>query len=154
MNPSPQREQNLEQAIHRALRDLPPRPAPHSLEQRVLAEIARRAALPWWRKSFVHWPVAARAAFVGLCIGVAAALVVSGVWIMAGAAPLREALVLHFAWIENLVAVAKAIGGVFEIMMRNIPALWLYGALAFVASMYVALFGLGAAAYRTLYAQR
>ena len=36
-------------------------------------------------------------------------------------------------------------------LFNRIPSLWLYGGLAFVGLMYVTLFGLGAAAYRTLY---
>jgi hypothetical protein len=44
------------------------------LEARVYCEIERRAALPWWRLSFAHWPLFARAAFLvmsGVLIGAA-----------------------------------------------------------------------------------
>ena len=47
MQPSPENHQEkLERAIHQTLRALPPRRAPRSLEDRVFAELARRAALP------------------------------------------------------------------------------------------------------------
>ena len=53
----------------------------------MLAELARRAALPWWRKSFAHWPMAARAAFVVLGAGIAAAFVFVAVSAQAGFEP-------------------------------------------------------------------
>jgi hypothetical protein len=36
--------------------------------------------------------------------------------------------------------------------MRHIPALWLYGTIVLFAGVYAMLVGLGAAAYRTLWA--
>lgn len=49
---------------NRLFRSLPNRAAPPSLEERVLAELARRASLPWWRRSYAAWPAPARAAFL------------------------------------------------------------------------------------------
>ena len=156
MTPSPDNQQNLERLIHRTLRELPPRRAPHSLEERVFAELTRRAALPWWRRSFAHWPVPARAVFLVLLAGVVKGVLVASVWMMAGFDPaqFREAFATQLIWMENGLAVVHAITGFVEIMFRNIPPLWLYGGLAFIASMYVAFFGLGAAAYKALYVQR
>lgn len=152
MKASPEDHQELERFVHRALRELPPRSAPRSLEQGVLAEIARRAALPWWRKSFNHWPVAARAAFLVLSLGIVKLALFGGVWAMAGfdSAQFRAAFAPQLAWMESGLAVVQAITAFFDIVLRNIPPLWLYGGLAFIGAMYVALFGLGAAAYRTL----
>lgn len=156
MNPSSDPHDKLERLIHRTLRELPPRRAPHTLEQRVLAEIERRAALPWWRKSFVHWPVAARAAFIVLSAGVVKLALLAGVWVMAGFdfAQFRDAFSTQVTWMENGLIVVRAIQDFFDIIVRNIPPLWLYGGLAIIGATYVALFGLGAAAYRTLYARR
>ena len=39
-----------------------------ALESRVLGELARRAAQPWWRRNFGHWPTLARAGFVTACL--------------------------------------------------------------------------------------
>lgn len=166
MMPNPdhrEREEKLERFVHRTLRELPGRRAPRALEQRVLAEIARRAGLPWYRKSFVHWPLAARAgfvtvcaAFVAACIGVVNVATTGSVWVMAGFDPAQFRMVFapQFLWMENGLAVVHAITGFFEIIGRNIPPLWLYGGLAFIATMYVTLVGLGAAAYKTLCVHR
>jgi hypothetical protein len=152
MIPPPDKHEKLEHLIHQTLRELPARRAPRSLEERVRAEIERRALLPWWRKSFAHWPVAARACFLLASVGVAKLGLWGAVWVMSGFdnAQFREAFAPQFTWMESGLAVVHAVTGFFDIMLRNIPPLWLYGGLAFVAATYFALFGLGAAAYRTL----
>ena len=159
MLPAPDKRPNpdpLESVIHRTLRELPARAAPRSLEQRVLAEIARRAALPWWRKSFAHWPLPARAAFLVALIGVVKLVLMAAVWVMAGfdVAQFREAFATQFSWMESGLTVVRAIVDVIEIVARSIPPLWLYGTLAIIGALYATLFGLGAAAYKTLFAQR
>lgn len=158
MIPSPDNHEKLEHLIHKTLRELPARRAPRSLEQRVLAEIERRALLPWWRKSFAHWPIAARACFLLASLGVIKVALWGAVWVMAGfdSAQFREAFAPQFTWMESGLALVHAITGFFDIMVRNIPPVWLYGSLAFIAATYFALFGLGAAAYRSfsLYTRR
>ena len=151
----PDHNEHLERLVHRTLRELPSRRAPRTLEQRVLAEVARRAALPWWRKSFAHWPIGARAGFLILCIGVVKLALMFGAWMMAGfdSTRFKESFAQAYSWLESGLAIAHAITGFFEIMFRNIPPLWLYGGLGFFALMYLAFFGLGAAAYKALHHQ-
>ena len=152
----PDRHEKLERLVHRTLREIPARRAPASLEARVLAELTRRAALPWWRQSFVHWPVPARAAFIVFSAGIVKLVLMASVWAMAGfdAAQFSAAFAQPVNWMESGLTVVNAIGGFFDILFRNIPPLWLYGGLAFLATMYATLFGLGAAAYKALYVQR
>ena len=155
MTPSPENHEKLARLIHRTLRDLPERRAPRSLEQRVQAELARRAALPWWRLGFAHWPLPARAAFVPLAGGIVALVLLFSGRMTAGLdTEARETLAQPISWFESVLTVASAIGNFCEIILRSIPPLWLYGGLAFCAAMYAALFGLGTAAYRTLQAHR
>ncbi len=155
MNP-PDPQDNLERIVHQALRELPGRTAPRTLESRVLAELQRRAALPWWRKSFANWPVAARALFIVVSAGLVKLALVLGVWVMAGFdhAQFTAAFATPVAWMETGLSLARVVSEFFQVVERNIPPLWLYGGLAFLGMMYAALFGLGAAAYRTLYVSR
>jgi hypothetical protein len=152
MNPNLDPHQKLERLIHQTLRELPPRRAPASLEARVLAEVARRIALPWWRKSYAHWPVAARAAFLVLSFALAGLSAISAVWFMGGVdlQAYLDGFALQFAWLQNARAVIEAVRSFADIVARNIPPLWIYGAFAVVAATYFTLFGLGAAAYRAL----
>lgn len=155
MIPTPPNDEHLERLVHQTLRELPLRRAPRSLENRVQAEIARRAALPWWRKSFAHWPLAAQVGFIALSFGLVKLALSVGMWVMDGydSAQFTTVMAQQFAWLESLRAVARAIGSFCEIMVRNIPPLWLYGGLLVFAAMYATLFGLGAAAYKALRAQ-
>ena len=156
MTPTPEDQAKLERLIHHALRDLPERRAPISLEQRVRTEIARRAARPWWRHGFAHWPLAARGTFLVLSAGVVKLVLVLVAWATGGFEALawRETFAQPIAWLESGLTVAGAIGNSCEILVRSIPPLWLYGGLTFCAAMYAALYGLGAAAYRTYQTQR
>ena len=153
---NPHDEQKLERLIHRTLRELPSRKAPATLEERVMAEIARRAALPWYRQSFAHWPIAVRAVFVLGCAATVGAIWSATLWAAGGfeVAQLRVALASQLGWIESARALAGAVASFCEIVLRNIPALWLYGTLTVAGALYATFFGLGAAAYRSLYAHR
>lgn len=151
MKPSPE---ELEQLIHQTLRALPDRRAPRSLEGRVLAAIAARQALPWWKQSFAAWPIAVRIVFmVGSCALVAA---LAGAWMIYGAdQPDVSALMARpLAIVAALRELVHVVVGFGAMLLRHIPTLWLYGALAALFGMYVTLFGVGATAYRTLYANR
>lgn len=153
LRPDPRDPQaRLEQFVQRTLGGLPPRPAPRTLEQRVLAEIARRAALPWWRQSFTHWPVPARAFLVLALVGIVKLVLMATVWVMAGfdTASFQQAFAQPLAWWEGAQTLRNAIVGTGEAVVRSLPPLWLYGGLAFFATMYATLFGLGAAAYKLL----
>jgi hypothetical protein len=148
----PHDEARLERLIHQTLRDLPERRAPQTLEQRVLGEIARRATQPWWRQNFAHWPAGARLIFIGVSLAAIAFLM----WVAGGlnAAQARELFATPLAWIDTVRVVGHAVGDFASATFRSIPPLWLYGGLAIVGTLYVTLFGLGAAAYRAFYAPR
>jgi hypothetical protein len=151
MNKHTDLEQKLERAVSDALRGLPLLRAPGTLAGRVLNELQRRAALPWWRVSFAHWPAAPRVAFVVICAALVAATILGGVSALVGVRSLNEVAALVLSWLHPLLAVMSSAGGVAALLMRIIPPLWLYGGMTLGIMLYVALFGLGAAAYRTLY---
>ena len=147
--------EELEQFIHRELRSLPLRRAPHALESRVMAALERQAAITWYHKSWTYWPAAIRAAFLAVATSVTGGVIAAfylmfngvdvdaGVLIAAAGARLGFFAKLYHA----VVWVAEFTVNIFG----NIPPLWLYGGVALVAALYATFFGLGAAAYRTLY---
>lgn len=144
-------EQKLEQAMNQAFSGLPLRRAPATLEARVVGELQRRAALPWWRVSFANWPMGARIAFVLVCAALVAATILGGASAYLGGKPWNEAFALVLSWVHPVLAVMSSAGGLVALVVRVIPPLWLYGGLGLGILLYVTLFGLGAAAYRTLY---
>jgi hypothetical protein len=143
----------LEQLIHRELRALPARRAPHTLESRVLAEIERRATVAWYHKSWSYWPAAVRAAFLAVGTAVAGAAVTAFYLLSQGAAAEAVSNEVGFglSWISRLVAAGGWTVHFVQQLVGDIPTLWLYGGLAFVAAMYATFIGLGTAAYRYLY---
>lgn len=137
------------------LRSLPNRRAPSGLEARVLAEISRRAALPWWRKSFSHWPSAIRFSFLGLSV-IAAALLVTGFVMFgksAGAHVLSGGVANAQGWFflarDLAISARDRVGS----LVSSVPALWLYGGLAAVGTSFVTLAAFGAATYRVLWTE-
>ena len=73
-------EQQLEERLDRELKELPELQAPPALAARILSAVSRRAARPWYRRSWQAWPVTLQAAslpillamFGGLCWSVSA----------------------------------------------------------------------------------
>jgi hypothetical protein len=140
-----------EQFLDQALRELPLRHAPATLEARVFRELERRAALPWWYRGFASWPLATRAAFVALCGAIVGFSFLEGSWVTAGARILNGVGALTMSWIHPAVAATAWASEFSALLVRVVPSAWLYGVFAAGAMLYTALFGLGAAAYRTLY---
>ncbi len=151
MNTPMDSEEKLECLLTRELRALPLRRAPSTLESRVFNELARRAALPWWRRSFANWPMGPRIAFVLICVALIGATFLAGISAMVGVRSFSEAGAPLLSWMQPALAVMASVGGLAALLVRVIPPLWLYGSLAVGAMLYVTLFGLGAAAYRMLY---
>jgi hypothetical protein len=144
-------EQGLEQLLDRTLRELPLRPAPPSLEARVFAELRRRAALPWWRRSFAYWPLFARAGFVATCMALVGLAFLQGAWAVARLTALSPSGAPSMFWARQALAALAGAAKLAALIVGAVPPAWLYAGIAVSAALYAALFGLGAAAYRTLY---
>ena len=134
---------DLERLARRALEGLPPLKAPAALESRVLAAIAARAALPWWRLSFREWPSPARLGFVLVSLVLVGLTVQLGTGARFSAAPAE--------WLERGETIVAGFGGLFALLGRLLPAGWWTAVLGVGAVLYASLFGLGAALYRLFY---
>lgn len=143
----------LEQFIHQQLRTLPPRRAPRSLESRVLAAIEQRAAVAWYHKSYAYWPAPVRAVFLTLATAGVGGLLAASYFLMAGTsiADVTTQVGSRLGGVMRLVDAATWTIDLCSRLFASIPPLWLYGGAAVVTAMYVAFFGLGAAAYRAFY---
>jgi hypothetical protein len=138
-------DEKIERLLKSAVSGLPLRRAPDALQRRVLDELALRAALPWWRRNFAQWPMAARAAFVVVCVVLVAFSLTSGLTQHFGAQ--------SWAWAKPAIGAMASIGGVATWVVNLVPPPFIYAALIVGALLYALLFGLGAFAYRTLYLQ-
>lgn len=143
----------LERLISGAVRGLPPRRAPRTLESQVLAEIERRLAQPWWRMSYGHWPAPVRLLFLIACAALIALVVRASGWVISDV----ESRALTDLSLSSMAPAATSVSATITAassLARIIPPLWIYCGLGLVAVMYTTLFGIGAAAYRTLYVDR
>jgi hypothetical protein len=140
---------DVENLVGRLCREQPALRAPASLSARVLAEIERRSALPWWRRAFTHWPVPVRAAFVAACAAV--------VWtsLSAPMARMLAAVSAPMTWALHAGAAVSLLNSVFGRvsgdLAHSLSPLLLYGSVLTVGALYVVFAGLCATTYRTLY---
>jgi hypothetical protein len=126
-DPEPDQDRQRWRLLDQTLRDLPPRPAPGTLELRVFAELRRRAAQPWWHRRF--------------CMSSSALALVGGQWTVASLASVAQ----YATGLLSMVTVLAALPTHF------VPPVWLDAALAAGAVLYAMLFALGAFGYRALY---
>jgi len=142
--------QELEGLVRRSLEGISDRRAPRSLEGRVFAELQRRAALPWWRKSYAYWPAPARGAFF-VASAVFAAVVVAVLFNLirgTGASDLAGAVSQRLGWLTLVQSLANVAWQTGATILRSIPPLWLFGSLALIGACYATVIGVGATAYR------
>lgn len=155
MNTTDPRREQLERLIGQALKAQSLRRAPATLGDRVWAEIGRRAALPWWRRGFAHWPAAARVALVPALLVVAwLASALSGSAAAGVGTAVRAGLgELAGGWPATLRTLLASGHELVLLAARAMPETWVYGIAAAVAALYIVCFGLGAATYRLLQAR-
>jgi hypothetical protein len=147
--------EHIERLIGEVLRDQPLRAAPRSLQARVLAEIAHREALPWWRHSFLHWPLLVRTLFVLVSLGIVKlALTAVMLLITSVRSPVVETIAKPLSWAETSADVFSKTINLAAIVLNAIPSHWLYAGIGVALALYVALLVLGATAYRTLYVSK
>ncbi len=138
-------QEKLERLTDQALWPLPPRPAPASLEARVLREIARRATLPRWRSGITHWPAAARA-----LLSVACGLCLPLLWVLGSKLGTRLGGLLAGAgiahWISAVRTSSDSLLSLLELaarLLRLIPKEWLFAGLILTGAVYAALAAIG-----------
>jgi hypothetical protein len=139
---------DLESLIDKVLCDQPPIRAPEELSVRVFAAIERREMRLRQRKDFRSWPLAARIAFCIVSFGVIAFVIAGSSWlfgVLGSSVPLS---------VSRELALWQAAVTIGTSLVHSVPAYWFYAAVGAVAAVYVAFFGIGAAAYRTLYEQQ
>ena len=141
------KHQQLESLIDKTLREQPPRSAPESLEANVLALIEQQLSRAWWQSGFARWPIAARVGFAVLSVALIRFAMILGDWTGSGFQSLSSSFANATDWIHTLTHAVTS-------LIDRVPAIWLYGGAVVICSAYIMIFGIGMAAYRTLYSTR
>lgn len=145
----------IERLIGEVLKKQPLRSAPRTLQARVLAQIEHREVLPWWRSSFLHWPLAVRFLFVLASLGVVK-LALAGVVLLVTSvhSPVVDTLAKPLSWAERSADLFSKTISIGAAVLNAVPPHWLYLGLGLAAGLYLTLLALGATAYRTLYVNK
>jgi hypothetical protein len=142
----PEAQNDLETFIHKRLSHLPESAAPESLGRNVLAKIAAREKLPWWKQPFTRWPRGAQFLFsAGLAI-----LCAGGFWLLSG--PIEHLAESEF-WIRSRsILLVREWAGAMEdsllLLLRNMTWQWFAALGALFAVMYSACLAGGFALYK------
>lgn len=152
MKEGPQHPDPLASWTDQVLKQLPPRPAPSSLIPLVLAAVARRRALPWYRQPWFSWPGPVR-----LLTAVAASLVLGlGIWLV-----LPHAEVVSLASAKQAAAqfetvrevhttadILKSLGSALLLVLKSLNSWVLAGILGAFALLWSTTVGLGTVCWR------
>jgi hypothetical protein len=141
------REQNdLEKFIHSQLQRLPEREAPETLVANVLAAIAARKKLPWWKQSFSHWPWPSQCVLFTALVSVLAG-VLYAVGRAAEIVPVPQ-ISQHLSAYASIGRMLFALGEALVLAVSSLSAHW-WLAIAFVfALLYGACLAAGFALFR------
>jgi len=136
----------LEKSVNHLLRQLPERRAPASLTPRILAEIARRSHLVWYRRPWTDWPELLRWLSTLVLAGtVAGALrLLEGGWDNSKSTPVLAAVQDVPVYFEA----AESSGRALVSVVHALPSTWLLvGGFTLIAALAGTL-GLGTAVWR------
>jgi len=143
-------ERRLEETVDRELKALPELSAPGHLISRVMAAIAARANLPWYRQSWQAWPVGLRTAalvallafFGGLCFGT------WEVWQGATVAVAIQKVGGLFAGVGAILKAASLLLSSVLLLIKQLGAGIIIGLLVAVGLGYAMCVGLGTVYWR------
>lgn len=136
----------LEKPIHQLLRHLPDRTAPATLEARVMATIAARASVVWWKRPFTQWPAFWRGMFLIVSL-LTSAGVAAGFMMLHRHGAGHFLAALHFRpWLETVtlgrafVTIGHALHLVGDTLQTVVPRDWvLAGAAAYTVVLLMVL---------------
>jgi len=142
MNHDPQ----LESLMDRELKSLPALAAPEALAPRVMAALATRAELPWYRCAWQTWPLAWQiASFAALTAMFAGLGLAGGQWFHTDAARPMTGLLSSLSVAASLVA---TVGEALLLAVKHLQPAWVAAGLLVLGAGWLSCLGLGTALFR------
>lgn len=149
-------QKQLEEQIHRELRDLPELSAPETLMSRVMAVVESREVLPWYRQPWIQWPVVPRAAALAGLLGLFA-LVTFVFWKISVAEVLPAVHQITTRSASGFEMVWNTLNALLEagmLVAKHLGTGFLIACLVVSAFSYLACIGLGTMVARFAFARR
>jgi hypothetical protein len=142
-------DKKLELEIDRQLKALPELEAPAGLASRVMAALAARAAVPWYRQSWSNWPVALRWSSLTALLGLFGGLCYagSGLFDRAGAS-LRDKVSGNTLGLASLWNALNDLAATACAALQHLGTGAVIGIAATLILSYTMFLALGAAYYR------
>jgi hypothetical protein len=148
--------QDWEEALDEELRQLPDTPAPETLIPRVMAVVRAKAGLPWWRRTWWHWPPAAQVlvllSFLGLLMGVG--WYGPAAWDALAASQPGQTVAAWLQALDPLADCLAALASAFALVIKQAGTLALVLAAVICLAMYLSCLGLGTMMYRVAFSKR
>jgi hypothetical protein len=116
---------------------------------RVFIAIEQGATAAWWHRTFHNWPAAVKCVFLFVATGLAMLAIYA-----AALVPLRLDMSSLELNATSAATLFKTMTTLRSSVIGSLPSLWIYIGLAVVVAVYATALGIGAIAYRTLYASR
>jgi len=146
MNPEP--DHQLDAQIDAALKSLPTLKAPPSFIRSVLARLEEQRQVPWWRRSWWEWPVAAKAAFAVLTLVLAAFLSGGGFILTEGAEAYSRQFAGRFTTSAFQTESVASLWNAGQLLWNQALHPLLHQAAIAALVLYLICVGLGTACYR------
>ncbi len=151
-NPDPLFEKQLEQWARRELRGLPDVSAPAALRSRVMAAIAAREAMPWYRQAWMAWPGWAQAVALILFVSAGVALSLSMGSLLGTATVTKLATAFGYASAASgtILGFGESLASALVLVMRHTNPLIVTTVLGALFAMYMSCIGVGTIFYRMI----
>ncbi len=153
---NPDYERQLESRVDRELKALGELQAPATLVTRVMRAVERRAARPWYQRSWQGWPAGLQWASLGVLLAMACGLVLGG-WDLARAAAGTvdtPALAHEFAGLGVVWRTLTVLGEAAVLSIRQLGPGFIIGCAAVLLMAYAACVSLGTVYVRLAMARR
>ncbi|MCW5557195.1 MAG: hypothetical protein KIT22_05100 [Verrucomicrobiae bacterium] len=152
MHTSPEPQDPLARWADGILRQLPDRPAPAGLAERILQAVARHRALPWHRRPWTQWP-----AGLQVLAGLMAAGVLAAMWwllLPEADAMTRSAAQAASSRLDALgpwsavVSLVQSLANALILVLRGLNPWMLAAGAGFLAILWTTTLGLSTACWR------
>jgi hypothetical protein len=153
---NPDYERQLAARVDRELKDLGEWQAPATLVSRVMRAVDRRAALPWYRRSWETWPSGLQWGSLAALLAMACGLCF-GTWNLAQGAAGNvgaPALAHEFAGLGVLWRTLNVLGDAAALSLRHLGTGFIVGGVAVLLMAYAACVSLGTVYVRLATARR
>ncbi len=152
---NPDRQNQLEREIDRALKALPELRAPETLANRVMAAIQAQVEVPWYRRSWNTWSPLGKTCSLAVLLVMFGA-VCYGVWWAPQAPAISSATSKVQGLFGQLSALFGALAAIFDagrLVVRNLGGGFLVGCAVALGLAYAAFIGLGTVYVRVAFAR-